>query len=207
VYNIFETNDLKNIEVETFCGSKIYKIDNFYKYPDAVLSVLFEQKIPELWKKDEVPSYNGIHFADYRHRFDVENFATTGNQLGELCGQKSRSPATIKTNCIKFFDKEFNNYKNCYWAPHTDVGYNAIIYLNTIDTATNFYEKVEEDILDMPEHYAPWRPKNKYRIVKQLQGKFNRLIMFDGAKFLHGMDISTDDFFKIHRINQVLFFR
>jgi hypothetical protein len=31
--------------------------------------------------------------------------------------------------------------------------------------------------------------------------------MFDGAKFLHGMDISTDDFFSIHRINQVLFFR
>jgi hypothetical protein len=59
----------------------------------------------------------------------------------------------------------------------------------------------------MPEHYAPWRLKTKYKIIKQLQGKFNRLIMFDGAKFLHGMDISTDDFFKVRRINQVLFFR
>jgi hypothetical protein len=207
VYNIFETNDLKNIEVETFRGSKIYTMDNFYKYPDAVLEMLLIEKTPELWKKDEVPSYNGIHFADHRHRFDVLKFTTIGNQLAEICGQKSRSAGTIKTNCIKFFDKQFNDYENCYWAPHTDVGYNAIIYFNTINTATNIYEKIEEDILDMPEHYAPWRLKTKYKIIKQLQGKFNRLIMFDGAKFLHGMDISTDDFFKVRRINQVLFFR
>lgn len=205
--NIFETTDLKNIEVETFCGSKIYKMDNFYQYPDAVLEMLFVEKIPELWKKDEVPSYNGIHFADYRHRFDVASFASVTSQLSELCGQYAPAPATIKTNCLKLFDEQFNDYKNCYWAPHLDAGYNAIIYLNTIPTATNLYEQIEDDAWTTPEHYAPWRQKNKYKIIKQLQGKFNRLIMFDGAKFLHGMDISTDDFFKIHRINQALFFR
>jgi hypothetical protein len=205
--NIFETNDLKNIEVETFCGSKIYKMDNFYKYPDSVLEMLLVGKLPDLWKKDEVPSYNGVHFADYRHRFDVAHFASVTKQLSELCGQQCPAPATVKTNCIKFFDRQFNDYQNCYWAPHLDVGYNAIIYFNTVDTATNIYEKIEEDILDIPEHYAPWRSKTKYKVIKQLHGKFNRLIMFDGAKFLHGMDISTDEFFKIRRINQVLFFR
>jgi hypothetical protein len=82
-----------------------------------------------------------------------------------------------------------------------------IIYLNQITTATNLYEQLEEDHCTTPEHYEPWRQKNKYKIIKQLQGTFNRLIMFDGAKFLHGMDISSSDFFNIRRINQVLFFR
>lgn len=35
----------------------------------------------------------------------------------------------------------------------------------------------------------------------------NDLKNIEVETFLHGMDISTDDFFKIHRINQALFFR
>jgi hypothetical protein len=203
----FQVNDLSNIKVEHFNGSQIYTMDNFYKYPEDVLSILLTVKEPELWKKEDTLSYNGVYFADYRHKFDVEEFRSVGNRLAEICGQHSPAPSTIKTNCLKLFDKQFNDYKNNYWAPHLDAGYNAIIYLNTVPTATNLYEQLEDDPWTTPEHYEPWRKKSKYKIIKQLEGKFNRLIMFDGAKFLHGMDISNDDFFNIHRINQVLFFR
>lgn len=203
----FQVNDLSNIKVENFNGSRIYTMDNFYKYPEDVLSILLTVKEPELWKKEDSLSYNGIYFADYRHKFDVEEFRSVGNRLAEICGQHSPAPATIKTNCLKLFDKQFNDYENGYWGPHLDAGYNAIIYLNTVPTATNLYEQLEDDPWTTPEHYEPWREKSKYKIIKQLEGKFNRLIMFDGAKFLHGMDISNDDFFNIHRINQVLFFR
>jgi len=203
----FQVNDLSNIKVENFNGSQIYTMDNFYKYPEDVLSILLTVKEPELWKKEDTLSYNGVYFADYRHKFDVEEFRSVGNRLAEICGQHTSSPATIKTNCLKLFDKQFNDYENGYWAPHLDTGYTAIIYLNTVPTATNLYEQLEDDPWTTPEHYEPWREKRKYKIIKQLEGKFNRLIMFDGAKFLHGMDISNDDFFNMHRINQVLFFR
>jgi hypothetical protein len=205
-FNIFETNDLQNIYVEEFNGSKIYYMDNFYKHPEAVLSLLFEKK-PGLWKEHESPSFNGIHFFDMRHNFNYSPFYKTGIELSNICGQSSESLGTIKTNFTKLIDKEFNNYENNYWSPHFDLGFTAIIYLNTVGSKTNLYEQIEEDRWNGTEHSEPWRLKQKYNIIKQLDGKFNRLIMFDGARFLHGMDISSDDFFKIYRMNQVLFFR
>jgi hypothetical protein len=203
---IFETNNLENITVEKFQDSNIYIMDNFYKYPDEVLSYLFLTEPAKLWKEKETPSFNNIHFTDRRHNFYNEQFKETGIRLSTICNQPLRFPGTVNTNCIKFIDTEFNDYKNNYWGPHRDLGYNAIIYLNVSGGFTNLYEQNALDKWDTPEHFAPWRPKHKYQIIKQLDGKFNRLIMFDGAKFLHGMDISSNEFFNIHRINQVLFF-
>lgn len=205
--NIFETNNLANIQVEVFDNSKIYVMDNFYKHPEELLNHLLYVREPLLWKGEETPSYNGSHFLDLRHSFDSYEFKKVGLQLSTICGQLAPAAGTVKTNFIKLIDKDFNNYSNNYWAPHRDMGYTALIYLNNIDTATNLYEQIEEDVWNTPEHYEPWRSKNKYRILKKLEGKFNRLVMFNGKKFLHGMDISSDDFFTCFRMNQVLFFR
>lgn len=205
--NLFEINDISNIQVEEFQGSKIYTMDNFYKYPEAILNHLLYNKVPELWKGNETSSYNGQHFFDLRHRFDNNGFKKVGTVLATLCNQTSPTLQTVRTNCFKLVDKEFNDYKNNFWGPHKDVGYTALIYFNNILTYTNIYEQLEDDIWTGPEHYEPWRSRKKYKIIKQLEGKFNRLIMFDGNKFLHGMDISTDEFFNSFRINQVLFLK
>lgn len=195
------------MQIEIFNDSKIYIMDNFYKYPEAILNYLMCVKEPTLWKAAETPSYNGQHFLDLRHSFDSAQFEKIGIQLSTICGHTAPAPGTVKTNCVKFIDKHFNDYANNYWAPHRDMGYTALIYLNSVATATNLYAETEPDVWHTPEHYAPWRSKQKYAILKQLQGQFNRLIMFDGAKFLHGMDICDDAFFNCFRINQVLFFR
>jgi hypothetical protein len=205
--NIFEINNLNNIQIETFQDSKIYTMDNFYKYPEEILNYLLYTHAPSLWKECDTPSFNGIHFLDLRHKIDDLNFKNVGIQLSNICNQTAHSLGTVKTNFIKFLNKEFNDYSNNYWAPHFDMGYTAIIYLNSVDAATNIYEQLEDDKWTSPEHFEPWRSKQKYKIIKQLRGRFNRLVMFDGAKFLHGMDISNDDFFKFFRMNQVLFLK
>ena len=58
-----------------------------------------------------------------------------------------------------------------------------------------------------PEHYKPWRSKENYRLIETLEPKFNRMVLFDGLKFFHGMNICNDDYFSDqYRMNQVLFF-
>jgi len=210
MYNKFEINPNYKVTEETFNDSKIYYVDEFYKTPDELVSYLLTAEEPKLHKANDTPSYNGVHFLDYRHNFidyDVEKVA---DELGKICGQHSLAPhrSIVATNCIKFIDKEFNDYKNNYWVPHVDFeGYIAIIYLNpTTDQGTNLYEQVEQDVYDGPEHYEPWRPANKYKVIKTLEGKFNRAILFDAEYFLHGMSVTNDEFFKIFRLNQVLFF-
>jgi hypothetical protein len=204
MYNLFETNDLSNIKCEIFEGSKIFTMDNFYRYPDEILEFLLIRSTPNLWKAEEQPSYNGKYFLDKRHNFYVPGFEAIEAALGNICGQTVRYPGRVVTNCTQFIDKSFNNYKNNYWAPHTDLGYNAIIYFTS--SGTNIYDQIEDDFETMPEHYAPWRAKSKFQLLKTLDAEYNRLVMFDGYRFLHGMDIADDTYFKRQRVNQAIFF-
>ena len=50
--NIWEHNDLSNIQVEDFEDSKIYWMDDFYKYPDLVYEEITRED-PPLWKYGE----------------------------------------------------------------------------------------------------------------------------------------------------------
>lgn len=203
--NLFDIN-LENIQVEYFQDSPIYKIDNFYKHPVDVINFIESTKLT-LWKNWETPSYNGIHFTDFRHDIYDLRFNQVGLELEKICKQQLAQPSQIITNKIKFINYEFNDYFNNYWAPHRDLGYNGIVYLNTNEsTGTNLYEEIIPDNWSEPEHYAPWRPKNNYKVIKTIDPKFNQLVMFDGKKFLHGMSITDDRFFKKDRFNQVLFF-
>jgi len=203
--NIFDFNN-KDVRVEYFENSPIFIIDNFYKNPAAVIDYI-NSHTPALWKSWETPSYNGQHFFDYRHNISETRITDAIMFLASLCMQTPAEPSKITTNKITFKDYEFNDYFNNFWAPHLDIGYNGIIYLNEEDTYTNFYSQTNIDNWNGPEHFTPWRSKTKYQIIKQLEGKFNRCILFDGAKFLHGMDIKNDMFFNgKYRLNQTVFF-
>ena len=212
---MFEINENVEINSKNVEGSTVYYADNFYKNPDEVVRLLQTIK-PPLWKEGETPSYNGIYFYEYRHFFKREDLGSTYDFIGQICGQNPVNFAdidrnTVITNFSRFNETEFNDYENGYWWPHQDPGYNGIVYLNKDDTqsGTNLYENLcpEEEPPYCPEHYQPWRPKTSFRLVESLEPKYNRLVLFDGFRFPHGMNIVNKDYFgEKFRMNQVFFF-
>ena len=182
-------------------------MDNFYKNPDEVYDFLFNRDVP-LWKIEEKPSFNTIHFIDRRLEEDDERLAPVIGFLSYLCNQDAESHAIV-TNMQRFFKHDFNDNKNCYWWPHHDSGYNGIVYFNKDDntSGTNLYSVVKERDDTDPEHYRPWRPKEDFKILKTLEPEFNRLVFFDGLKFIHGANFPDDRYFsEEYRTNQVFFF-
>ena len=83
-----------------------------------------------LHKIYEKPSFNGVYFEDRRpDSEDNLDLKKVYDFLSGLCGQSYEAP-DIVTNCSRFKKHEFNDYKNYYWWPHTDGGYNGIVYFN-----------------------------------------------------------------------------
>ena len=213
--NIFELNNI-NVEVEYLNNSAIYTIDNFYKHPESVYEYIFEKPYMEgrdcLWKLNEKPSYNGIHFEDRRFISFDEQVIDNYIFLSELINDMPFKPE-IYTNVTSFRDvdesKDFNNFQDNYWWPHRDYGYTGIVYF-TEEGGTNLYSDETTDdknYITINEHHAPWRSKSDYELLKTLEPKYNRFVLFDGLKFLHGMDISTNRYFNgERRKNQVYFF-
>ena len=206
---MFELNENLKIEKELFEGTVIYTIDDFYKNPKEVENYLFGQpnKI-SLHKMDEKPSFNNVYFEDRRHDDSIDNLdlKKVYDFLSRLCGQGYEAPDVV-TNCTRFKRHQFNDYKNYYWWPHTDGGYNGIVYFNDdSEHGTCFYEELVEKP-DVPEHYQPWGAKKDFIVIKTLEPKYNRFVFFDGYEFPHGMNICTDRYFgEEYRKNQVFFF-
>ena len=204
---MFELNPNLEVKKEILLESKIFIIDNFYKNPDEVYDFLFKREVP-LWKIEEKPSFNTIHFIDRRLEEDDERLAPVIGFLSYLCNQDAESHAIV-TNMQRFFKHDFNDNKNCYWWPHQDSGYNGIVYFNKDDntSGTNLYSIVKERDDTDPEHYRPWRPKEDFKILKTLEPEYNRLVFFDGLKFIHGANFPDDRYFgEEYRTNQVFFF-
>ena len=202
---MFELNPDLKIKEEILLGSKIFTIDNFYKNPDEIYDFLFNREVP-LWKMDQKPSFNTIHFIDKRLEKYDERLLPVIGFLSYLCNQDADSHE-ITTNMQRFFKHDFNDYKNCYWWPHQDSGYNGIVYFNDdMENGTNiYYERNKQEMLT--EHYKPWRLKKDFRVLKHLEPKFNRLVFFDGYKLLRGMNIANKRYFsQEYRNNQVFFF-
>jgi len=208
---MFELNENLEIKKEIFQGTIIYTIDNFYKNPQKVENYLFGEpdKIP-LHKMEEKPSFNNVYFEDRRHDDTMWNLDVKKvyDFLSDLCGQVYEA-ADVLTNCTRFKRHPFNDYKNCVWWPHTDTGYNGIVYFNhDSEHGTCFYDELgDERAEDTNEHEAPWGAKENFIVLKTLEPKYNRLVFFDGWKFPHGMNICTDRYFgEEYRKNQVFFF-
>ena len=208
---MFELSDNLDIKKEVFSDSAIYIIDNFYNNPDEVSDYLFKEPAPLHKLYEDGFTYNNVLFEDRRLEIYNSKLKSVINFLSDLVSQQPISYDTI-TNQARFYKDDFNDYKNCVWWPHEDKGYNGIVYFNKNDNecGTNLYSMITDDsyfLNDISEHYAPWRPKEKYEISKTLIPKYNRLVLFDGYKFPHGMNIINDRYFSDeYRNNQVFFF-
>ena len=212
---IFDLNENTNVIKESFMGSDIYYIDDFYKYPNDIIKMLNNSEtymhtpgINPLCK-----SLNGVYFFDGRNRIRTNMVRHVYDYLSKLCGQKPDYEITrdkVVTNKFKFYKNDFNNYKNNYWFPHTDEGYTGIVYLNKNDDVcgTNLYKQIRPDLpRSRGEHVDPWRSKENWEIIKTFKPKYNRCVLFNGKKFYHGMHIPDDRYFgDEYRLNQVLFF-
>jgi len=216
--NIFEINEDSSVVVEEFMGSKIYYIDNFLKNPDNVVNFL-DKNPAKLHHPCLIPSHfkdrNGSDFLDARHNLYIDDMSKISEYLSNICGQTlTYNSNQLMTNVTKFFKTPFNDYENNYWWPHTDGGYTALIYLNKNDktSGTNLYKIESEDenreIKYHYEHSHPWRSKKHYSILKTIEPKYNHCVLFDGLKFVHGMNIESDRYFNEEcRRNIVCFFR
>ena len=211
---MFELNENITIKESVVEGSLIYAIDDFYKNPEEILTFLLENET-EFHKKEQQPSFNSIHFEDKRHFLQRSEIVKVYEFLSKICKQPpnfENGNDEVITNFFKLKKNKFNDYDNNYWFPHLDSGYTAIIYLNKNDnhSGTNLYKKVNptEPYPIQSEHYAPWVSKNKFKLIHSLEPKYNRMVLFNGFKFYHGMNICNDDYFgDAYRMNQVLFFQ
>lgn len=214
---IFETNDFSNMKIFDFFGTKLFYMDNFYKYPELVFN-FFNNTEPPIWKEWEQPSRNMIDFEDRRHMIDHKGMINVYKKLSELCFQEPVSHEVI-TNYTRFKKCHNNNYKDYYWWPHQDSGYNGIIYFNDFDgkeyEGTYIYLPKDEEYIikhQSNEHENPWTIKEQWEILLKIKAKYNRFVMFDGFKYWHGMYIHDNTWFgdtlsdATYRINQVLFF-
>lgn len=219
--NIWEINDVSNMKHETFEGTHIWYMDNFYKYPDLVLDQI-TSKVPPIWKSEDKGSFNTIHFEDRRHIIPIPELKEVYGKVGELIESKdpgrgnSNDHGYLFTNHTIFYSDpestKFNDYKSNWWWPHIDSGYNGICYLNkdsNDEVATNLYRTIKPDpnYTKFPEHRRPWIPFEYWERVKFFRAKFNRFVLFDGRKYYHGMNIENDKYFHEFRLNQVFFFK
>lgn len=212
----FAVNKSTQITTEELNGSKIWVFDNFYQNPDEVKDFILSKR-PYAHKSTDSKTWNKIHFLDLRHDINVDvshvyDFLKTFSNQVYL-------DSNILSNCSKFLtDSSFNSYKTHYWWPHLDYGYTGIVYLNDDNEyGTNLYElkhpenypadNINDAPLDTPEHWEPWREKYKYKLLKTLKPKYNRCILFDAKKFLHGQHVAGERYFHDEfRLNQVFFF-
>ncbi len=203
---MFEINPNLEIKKEELLGTTIFVAEDFYEKPDEVFNLLFNREIP-FWKIDEKPTTNGVYYEDRRTTEYNYSLKKVYEFLKGLCGQTYYQPEIV-TNVTKFYKDEYNDWKNCIWWPHRDSGYNGIVFFSD-ECGTNLYSPdYEKDAVKLAhEHKHPWVKKGEYTVIKTLEPKFNKLVFFDGLKFPHGMDVSSDRYFgDEYRYNQVFFF-
>ena len=208
---MFEINPKVEVKKEYLLDTTIFVVEDFYEYPDLVFDFLFNREIP-MWKggwsanyMGQEPTLNGVHFEDRRtmEHWGSPNLRKVYEFLKKLCNQTYQKPEIV-TNATKFYKHDYNDYENCIWWPHRDDGYNGIVYFND-ECGTNLYDPDHENELSH-EHQDPWIKKGNYKLLKTIEPKFNKLVFFDGLKFPHGMDISSDTYFNKFRYYQVFFF-
>ena len=211
--DVFELNTKAPIRIETFMGTNIYYIDDFYRFPNLILKLLdtIPAKAHQPWRDLKFESNNGVYFEDNRQTTAFSEMEKVTSYLSKICGSPLWSdPSIFCMNKTRFYPNKFNDFQNNFWHPHSDPGYNALIYFNKGDSecGTNLYKEVLPDTENQHgEHVFPWRSKSKWEIVKTLEPKFNRCVLFDGGQFPHGMHITNERYFgNEYRLNQVVFF-
>jgi hypothetical protein len=152
-----------------------------------------------------------VHFKDERHCLFFEKLNLLIKEIEEFTNTKFKDFDTncnFFTNCQMWYNNSFNNYNDNYWWPHTDFGITSIVYLNNDNSGTNLYDfSIDlKNQIKTKEHLEPWRPKNLWNKLYTIEASFNRLVIFDGKKLLHGANINSNNYENEYRMNQVMFF-
>lgn len=184
-------------------GSKIFVIDNFYANPNEVYSLCLNP-LPDYWKKSDVLGWNSVKYEDRRKIEYYEDLGIVYDKLSNLCDQPPEKPNVFTTNVTKFICPQYNDFSKKYWWPHRDIGYNGIVYFD--NSGTNLYAKDSLNPL-LPEWVCPWVSKSEWNVIHTTDARPNRCILFDGAMFPHGMNVSNRNYFDKYRVNQVYFFK
>lgn len=208
--NIWEINSRRRLYQREVLGTKVYEIQDIFQYPGQVLNY-FRSRSAQLWKYDQRPSRNGHDFVDRRHKEFQPQLSELEALISVLVDQAPQVSLTIGSNSTRLLSNDYNNTRinSHYWWPHRDAGYTAIIYFDR--DKTNIYRDLELDpqpLEGLPEHADPWRPKQYYELIDQLEGDINKMIVFDGSKLCHGMAIeSNSNIFQSPRFNLCMFFQ
>jgi hypothetical protein len=204
---MFKFNSNPKIETGVVDNKPFFIVDNFFEDPYSIREFIIKNEPNNLWKENQLPTYNGKFFIDKRLTIYHESVYKFNKFVSSLCGQAPIEPNMFHTNMTTFVDRSFNEYQTKFWWPHIDLGYNALIYLDLQNTSgTNVYKKVLDDNTPPIEHFHTWKNKENFELIHTFESKFNRLVLFDGTTF-HGMAVDSDTFFKIPRINIVSFYQ
>ena len=207
---------INDLEIQTFNlgNTTVYVADNFFSNPDVIYKEFFSTLGP-IWHPnlDVVEqSLNQIYFIDRRKYITTSIKKNIDDIVKNLTGYNPSSNQ-IYTNETIFFDEPLNDWDNYYFNVHRDMGYNFIVYLNkdSEECGTNLYDYDQYDSLTNLLHYGaehvhPWVAKSKIARMAHLKGKYNRMVLFDGKLFPHGMNIIKNKFTDKYRQNITSFY-
>lgn len=198
---MWEINQEAEIQISELLGSKIYTIDNVFKYPKKLDRFLFNRQ--NFLVQGDPWSANGQQFLKYRYTDWIDKSCPVVAVAQKLCQQKVGNHGGFSTNVEAFVFGEFNDFQNNYWFPHLDNGYTLIVYFNEEqENGTNLYHpKLKEEawfqrlMKNVPLGKDPWIPKKDVELVHTLKPAYNRAVLFDGAMFPHGSAIVNEQYY------------
>ena len=199
---MWELNNETKVQITNIKGSKIFTIDNVFAKPKKIERFLFNRVTARVENKDPF-QYNGLEFLKCRYHDFVNKAAPIVWLAANLSDQEPSFFGALKTNTEVWLKGDYNDYKNCYWFPHIDNGYNCIIYFNQDSkNGTNLYDPSLKDeewfstlMKDVPAGAQPWISKEKVKLLKTLKPKYNRMVLFDGSYFPHSPAIEDEKYF------------
>jgi hypothetical protein len=202
-----------NPEYQTSFDGEVLIIDNWYKNPEKICSLL--ENIPAPRWKSGPNSRNWIDYYDCRPT--IQSF---------FYSKKIYEPfQELMMNINKHFFKDnyknikmqsdffhFNAYKNIkknvpnnfQFFPHQDYEFNCVVYLDKICSGgTAIYPDM--DNIPNNEHENVLYDVSKFSKII-IPSKFNRAVIFKGEKFHGGYIENHNDYLNDWRINHVMFF-
>ena len=103
---IFDINYGSPIRTETFMGSNIYYIDDFYKKPQLILKLLDTSpaKVHHPGRDLRFASKNGVYFDDKRHMSTFLEMEKVTSYLSKICKSTlDQDPRMLMTNKTRFY--------------------------------------------------------------------------------------------------------
>ena len=215
---LFEFSDEWDISFDE--ENECVVIDNIYKNPLEILSWLKSQDYP-LWKYvDPEKTRNTKEYLDCRlnhawpYNYGEEDMVAIENVCKKYLGRQKIDVLNraFEFNCFKDLEKKSNTEQHF---PHLDDDQkipdewstiNMITYMDQGGNGgTNIYDY---DFPDNIEHENLFfKLEKKHKIVKSLEHKFNRAVLFRGNKW-HGAFIEDyEHYMKNWRYSQVYFIK